>query len=152
MNFRVIYNSLYCIIVIIHVHSYRNASVVHDCIVGMTFHDPRAQLTLHMWLNFGRYFLNFFYRTLERRGYSFRFRIQGIERLPLRSLPSIACCLIIFFMLMLLVRIPNSESEESTGRVFCSYRLFQHLWLISSCSPFHELQTQTKQPVQSNES
>ena len=125
--------------------------VVHDCSVGMTFRDPRAQLTLHVWLNFGRYFF-LFYRTLERRGYSFRFRIRRIERLPLRFvLPLSFHRLLLNNFLYAHVTYSDSESKESKGCYFCSHCLFQHLRLNSSCSPFHELQTQTKRPVQSNE-
>ena len=98
------------------IHNYCTSSCRH---VSSTYSTTNFTFTCVVELPSIYSFL--FRRRLARWDYSFRFRIRGIERLPLLfalPFPSSACGLLIFFMLMLPVQILKSEESKCCSFLF----------------------------------
>ena len=93
----------------------------------MTFRDPRAHLTLHMWLNFGRYFFSFLSYT---RATGLLVQMPSPRNRTFRIAPSFHRLRLINF-LHAHVTCSDSESEESHGRFFSV-----HTASSSTCSLF----------------
>ena len=113
--------------------------------VGM-FRVATVQLTLHVhvWLNFSRYILFFF--VIDSRGVGLLIQIPN----PRNRKATFAFRIAFSFQRLWLVNFIHAHVTSSDSEIrgiemlcfFCSRCLFQPVWPISSCSPFHEFQTQ----------